>query len=98
MSFLNAFIAGGGAEALGGILNKAGIGQNAQAGGMFSGGFLDTSGAGGITPESVLSGQGGSVLDLASQAQQPQQSSGGGNKFTGICETHIIGFKDRSSE
>lgn len=78
MSFLNAFIAGGGAEALGGILNKAGIGQNAQAGGMFSGGFLDTSGAGGITPESVLSGQGGSVLDLVSQAQQPQQSSGGG--------------------
>ena len=29
---------------------------------------------------------------------KPKQSSGGGNKFTGICETHIIGFKDRSSE
>ena len=27
-----------------------------------------------------------------------QSSSGGGNKFTGICETHIVGFKDRSAE
>ena len=30
---------------------------------------------------------------------KPKQSSGGGgNKFTGICETHIVGFKDRSAE
>ena len=28
---------------------------------------------------------------------KPKQSSGGG-KFTGICETHIVGFKDRSDE
>ena len=29
---------------------------------------------------------------------KPKQSSGGGGKFTGICETHIVGFKDRSDE
>ena len=28
---------------------------------------------------------------------KPKQSSGGG-KFTGICETNIVGFKDRSPE
>ena len=28
---------------------------------------------------------------------KPKQTSGGG-KFTGICETHIVGFKDRSDE
>ena len=28
---------------------------------------------------------------------KPKQSSGGG-KFTGICETHVVGFKDRSDE
>jgi len=29
---------------------------------------------------------------------KPKQKSGGGGKFTGICETHIVGFKDRSDE
>ena len=29
---------------------------------------------------------------------KPKSTGGGGNKFTGICETHIVGYKDRSAE
>ena len=29
---------------------------------------------------------------------KPKQNSGGGSKFTGICEVNVQSFKDRSSE
>ena len=29
---------------------------------------------------------------------KPKQKGNSGGKFTGICETHIVGFKDRSDE
>ena len=29
---------------------------------------------------------------------KPKSTGGGGNKFTGICEPHIVGYKDRSAE